>query len=138
MFRLFRVVKEEGEDALRRTVWMLCAALLLITAIGFIAAATAFALSTMMPMWASLLISAGGILAISLVCLVFADRDHHHSQPPAQPAPSPMTSLFRSGLVDRTTQALLLEKVKTRPASVLAIAAAAGLAVAALDAFDDD
>ena len=130
-------MKEEGEDALRRTVWMLCAALLLITAVAFIAAASTIALSATMPMSLALLISAGVILAVGLVCLAIADREHH-VEPPAPVAASPAVNFLNSGLIDRTTQAMLLDKVKTRPASVLAIAAAAGLAVAALDAFDDD
>ena len=137
MFRLFRVVKEEGEAALRRTVWMLCAALFLIVAVGFAATAAAFALSATMPMWAALMISAGGVFAVGLICLVIADREHH-SQSSAPMSASPDLNFLNSGLIDRTTQAMLLNKVKTRPASVLAIAAAAGLAVAALDAFDDD
>lgn len=130
-------MKEEGEDALRRTVWMMCAALLLITAVAFIAAASTIALSKTMPMALALLVSAGVVLAVGLICLVIADREHHVSTPPA-PAASPAVNFLNSGLIDRTTQAMLLDKVKTRPASVLAIAAAAGLAVAALDVFDED
>ncbi len=136
MFRLFRVMKEEGEDALRRTVWMLCAAVFLIVAVGFAATAAAFALSVTMPMWAALMISAGGVFAVGLVCLVIAEREQRTEAP--APMSSPAVNFLNSGLIDRTTQTMLLNKVKTRPASVLAIAAAAGLAVAALDVFDDD
>lgn len=148
MFRLFRVLKEEGEDALRRSVWIVCAAVLFLIAIGFAGVALAFLLTPQMPLPAALLVSAGCVLAIAVACLFFAERHFGDASSvaaataaaPLATATSPLslTSLLTSGMVDRTTQALLLRKVQSRPASMLAIAAAAGIAVAALDAFDDD
>lgn len=136
MFKLFQVMKEEGEDAVRRTIWIMCAASLFVIAVAFAAAAISVALSQSLPLWAALLISAGGVVLIGLICLSVADRDHGVT-PPAQAAtPSPLNFLS-SGIIDQATQTMLLERVKKKPASVLAIAAAAGLAVAALEAFED-
>ncbi len=45
MFKLFQVMKEEGEDAVRRTIWIMCAASLFVVAVAFAAAAAAIALS---------------------------------------------------------------------------------------------
>ena len=136
MFRLFQVMKEEGEDAVRRTIWIMCAASLLVIAVAFAAAASSIALSQALPLWAALLISAAGVVVIGLVCLAIADRDHNVAPSAPAAAPSPLNFL-NSGLIDQATQAMLLDRVRTKPASVLAIAAAAGLAVAALEAFED-
>ncbi|PQA89361.1 phage holin family protein [Hyphococcus luteus] len=139
MFKLFQVIKEEGEDAVRKTIWTMFAAFLLVIAVGFAAAASAVALSNYVPMSVALAISAGGVVVVGLVCLIVAERDHYHTPAEPQASTPPATlNLLNSGLVDQATQQLLLEKVKSKPAGVLAIAAAAGLAVAALDAFDDD
>ena len=140
MFKLFRVLKEEGEDALRRSLWLVCAAVLILSAVGFAAAAAAIVLSQSMPLPAALMISAAGVLAIGMVCVYFADREDPEPALAQTPPPAPTfaSGLLTSGVMDRVTQNMLLDKVKTKPASVLAIAAAAGLAVAALDMFDDD
>lgn len=140
MFKLFQVIKEEGEDAVRKTIWTMFAAFLLVIAVGFAAAASAVALSNYVPMSVALLISAGGVVVVGLVCLIVAERDqyHTHAEPQASATPPATMNLLNSGLVDQATQRLLLEKVKSKPAGVLAIAAAAGLAVAALDAFDEN
>ncbi len=142
MFKIFQVIKEEGEDAVRRTIWVMFAAFLLVIAVGFAAAASAVALNAYVPMSVALLISGGGVVVVGLIVLIVADRDHHNDyreqkQSSAETAPASL-NLMTSGLVDQATQRLLLEKVKSKPAGVLAIAAAAGLAVAALDAFDDN
>lgn len=139
MFRLFRVLKEEGEDAVRRSVWLVCAAVLMLSAVGFAAAAAAIVMSHTMPVPAALLISAIGVLAIGMVCAYFADKEDTEPSSVKAPAASSFApGLLTGGVMDRVTQNMLLDKVKTKPASVLAIAAAAGLAVAALDMFDDD
>ena len=138
MFKLFQVMKEEGEDAVRRTIWIMCAASLFVVAVAFAAAAAAIALSQALPLWAAIFVRAAGVVVIALVCLAVADRDHHAAAAPPAPAPtaSPLNFL-NSGIIDSATQAMLLERVKKKPGSVLAIAAAAGLAVAALEAFED-
>ncbi len=139
MFRFFSALKEEGEDALRRTVWLGCAALLVLMAVAFAAVAGAIALSHSMPMPLALLITGAGVLAAGVVCLALADR---HSGAVSTPAAAETSAhspfnLLSSGIIDRTTQAMLYKKVQNHPASVLAIAAAAGLALAALEMFDD-
>jgi FtsH-binding integral membrane protein len=140
MFKLFQVMKEEGEDAVRRTIWIMCAATLFVIAVAFLAAASSIALSQVTSMPVALMISAGGVVIAGIVCMLVAGIDHHHAAPPSKPqqAPAAMSLLSSGGLIDQATQKMLLQQVKARPASVLAIAAAAGLAVAALDAFDGD
>lgn len=140
MFKLFRVLKEEGEDALRRSLWLVCAAVLILSAVGFAAVAAAIAMSQSMPLPAALMISAIGVLAVGMVCVYFADREDHEAVLAQTPPPAPTfaSGILSSGVMDQVTQDMLLKKVKTKPGSVLAIAAAAGLAVAALDMFDDD
>lgn len=140
MFKLFQVIKEEGEDAVRRTIWIVCAATLFVIAVAFLATASSIALSSVTTLPVALMISAGGVVVVGLICLLIAGIDHHHAAPPARRSETPaaMSLLSGGGLIDQATQKMLMQQVKARPASVLAIAAAAGLAVAALDAFDND
>ena len=94
----------------------------------------------------ALLVSAGCVMLAGVICIAAAEREARLATPigPAaasshmQAAANPAAALFGAAGLDRNTQAMLLAKAQTRPLSMLAIAAAAGLAVAALDAADDD
>ena len=137
MFRLFEALKEEGEDALRRTVWLFCAAGLIMLAVGF--AGGALALFIASPVETSLatgfLVSAAVIAALAVMALFFSESSA--TQLAAAPRQPNLNALTGGAYIDRATQALLLRKVERKPATMMAIAAAAGIAIAALDAFDD-
>lgn len=137
MLRLFETLKEEGEDALRRTVWLFCAATLILLAVGFAGAALALFIAgpDAAPLAAGLLISAGAIAVLAIIALV--SSENAAGKAAASPSQPRLNALSGGAYIDRATQAMLLRKVERNPATMLAIAAAAGIAIAALDAFDD-
>jgi hypothetical protein len=137
MFRLFEALKEEGEDALRRTVWLFCAATLILLAVGFTGASLALFIAG--PAGSSLavgLLVSGGVIAV-LAVIAFFFSEHEATKAASAPRQPNLNALSGGAYIDRATQALLLRKVESKPAMMLAIAAAAGIAIAALDAFDD-
>jgi NhaP-type Na+/H+ or K+/H+ antiporter len=127
----FSMLKQEGEDAVRRSTWVFCAILLNIVAFIFVAIALTFALVGTLPVYGALLISAGLLLLGALACMALASNRE------PEPAPKAATSAPPT-LVDQATQTVIARYVESRPAAVLAIAAIAGFAVAALEAAEKD
>lgn len=136
MFGLFRAMKAEGEDAVRRTVWLVSAAALGLLAVAFVAVAATIAMSAIMPIAAALIISAGVIAIAGVVCLLFAEHEDRLTK--SRAVNTMPAKVFNAGVVDQATRAVLVDKLRRHPAGVLAIAAAAGVAVAALDLVDRD
>lgn len=153
MLNFVKALRSEGASVVRRSIWLLAAAVLLVGSAGLAAAAAAVALASVLPLPLALALCAIGVLASALACLLVGDRN-------ASPAPqsasqvadggakskdaagvwagvSALLSRMDAGLLDKAGQMLLLTRIQKNPGATLALAAIAGLAIAAIDHFMD-
>lgn len=126
MPRFLRSLKYEGEDAMRKGVWMIAAAAFGVIGMTFVAGAVAAGAATVMPTFAALLLAGVFLVLIGIICALMS-RDPEA----ARAAHNPM-----SGAIDQGALQLLSYNANRSPAKTLLAGLAAGATLGVLEALE--
>ncbi|MEQ1930520.1 MAG: hypothetical protein ABL957_08300 [Parvularculaceae bacterium] len=147
MIDLLHSARARGEAAVRRAVWALAGAGLLVTAAAFVAAGLVAALNLVIPLWAAFAAAASLLLFTAAIC-VARSRAPNTSQNSgynvgenAGVEGSPSGAGAPNGAAHGDWQSLLndalIRESRDKPARAAAIAAIAGLILGAIEGLDD-
>lgn len=129
MLKFINVLKAEGEEAVRKSIWLVAACLLSTLAAGFLAASLAYALATVMPAPLAILAGASFLFLTAFVCMLIA-RQEEASSPPARAPAEP-------SLLDQSALKLVQDNLLSSPGKTMLAGIVAGAALGALDAFEN-
>lgn len=127
---ILEALRQEGTQALHRSIWILCGGILAVSAVLFAAAALAVGLAEILPLYAAIACSAALLSVIALGCFLMAGRNSRpHHERAADPAPAP------SRVSDIALQ-LLEAEIRAKPGKTALAAVVAGLILGALEALE--
>jgi FtsH-binding integral membrane protein len=127
-------IGNRGERALRRSIWLIAGAGLVVIGLGFAAAALVEVLVAVLPRYAALGVATVFLLVVGAVCISQASRKGTSA---ADPAPPQQAASAAAGDWRGALNFALVEEARQRPARAAARAALAGLILGALDGLDE-
>lgn len=137
MIDILKAVGDRGERALRRTLFGVAGAFLLVAALVFAGGALVEALAALMPRYAALGLGAMFLGAAALMFFLLARRKDAASPPAAAQTADTRRAFTLPRDWRGALHFALIEEAQERPARAAALAALAGLVLGALEGFDE-